>query len=162
MSTITAFIPVYNEENRISYAIESFLWCDEIIVLDKNSNDQTVDIAKSYGEKVTVIITENKSSYSTSDWEWLISKTKTEWVIRVTASDVFHPELAKIVLNKIRDKEFTFDTIYVPFNRYVLGINHSRSPWFSEVCPMIFRTNTLKINPTSVHHSLIYNNNFLL
>ena len=34
MSTITAFIPVFNEENRISYAIESFLWCDEIIVLE--------------------------------------------------------------------------------------------------------------------------------
>jgi glycosyltransferase involved in cell wall biosynthesis len=159
MSSITAFIPVFNEEIRINSTIESFLWCDKIILLDKFSSDRTVEIAKSFGSKVFVILVENENSYSSSDWEYLINETKTEWVVRVTASDIFHPELASAVLNKIRNPNFIFDTIYIPFNRYVLGLNNTKSPWFSEVCPMIFRTKTLQINPSSVHHSLLYSEN---
>lgn len=159
MSSITAFIPVFNEESRISSTIESFLWCDKIILLDKYSTDRTIEIANSFGAKVEIIFSQNNTSYSTSDWQYLIDNTKTDWVIRVTASDIFHPQLASCVLKLIHDPEFKFDTIYVPFNRFVLGINNIRSPWYAEVCPMIFRTKTLGINSLSVHHSLLYKDN---
>jgi len=62
---ISAFIPVYNEEKRITYALTSLQWCDEIILLDKSSTDSTVDLAKQY-DKVKVFQMENFSTYPTN------------------------------------------------------------------------------------------------
>ena len=153
---ISAFLPVFNEEARISSAIESILWCDEIIVLDKHSSDKTVEIAKRFGSKIKVHFMENTPYYNSNEWDYLIKETTGDWVIRFTASDLIHPELAKEIRKLISSNSISEDVIYVPFNRYVLGINNSRSPWYSEVCPMIFRKSTLSVNKLSVHESLNY------
>ena len=54
--TITVIIPAYNEEELISKTFESLKKLerkpDELIVVDSNSTDKTVKIAKSYGAKV--------------------------------------------------------------------------------------------------------------
>ena len=54
MKTIAAVLCVKNEEKRIRECLESIKWCDEIIVVDDNSSDKTVDIAKEYTDKIFV------------------------------------------------------------------------------------------------------------
>ena len=44
--TISAVILTKNEENNIVDCIESILWCDEIVIVDDNSQDRTVEIIK--------------------------------------------------------------------------------------------------------------------
>ncbi|MGD9366920.1 MAG: glycosyltransferase family 2 protein [Desulfobacteraceae bacterium] len=52
---ITASIITLNEENNIKDCIESMLTvCDEIIVVDSESNDKTVEISESLGAKVYI------------------------------------------------------------------------------------------------------------
>ena len=48
MEKISAIIPTFNEESNIAAAIESVLWCDEVIVVDSFSTDKTVEIVRSY------------------------------------------------------------------------------------------------------------------
>ena len=59
---ITAFLPVYNEEKRLKNVLECFQWCDEILLLDKGSVDDTVKIAKQY-PNVTVLTKEHTEKY---------------------------------------------------------------------------------------------------
>jgi len=50
---ISVVIITKNEEKRIAYCINSVKnWADEIIVVDDESTDRTVEIAKSLGAKV--------------------------------------------------------------------------------------------------------------
>lgn len=52
---ITGSIITLNEENNIKDCIESMLTvCDEIIVVDSESNDKTVEISRSLGAKVYI------------------------------------------------------------------------------------------------------------
>ena len=52
MERISFYIPAYNAQKTISYALDSLLRqthkIDEIIVIDDNSLDKTFDIVKKY------------------------------------------------------------------------------------------------------------------
>ncbi len=60
MSTISVIIPAYNAEKYIGEAIESALNqtrpAQEVIVVDDASTDRTVEIARSFGDRVTVLV----------------------------------------------------------------------------------------------------------
>jgi len=49
---ISAVIITYNEEKNIERCLKSVRWADEIVVLDSNSSDATVDICRLYTDKV--------------------------------------------------------------------------------------------------------------
>ncbi|HEU4678967.1 MAG TPA: glycosyltransferase, partial [Terrimicrobiaceae bacterium] len=50
--TISAIILTYNEGARLRDCLASATWCDEIIVVDGYSTDDTVEVAKEFTEKV--------------------------------------------------------------------------------------------------------------
>ncbi len=60
MSSISVIIPAYNAEKFIGEAIESALNqtrpAKEIVVVDDASTDRTVEIARSFGDRVTVLV----------------------------------------------------------------------------------------------------------
>jgi len=49
---ISAVIITKNEEENIRRCLESLKWVDEIVIVDGESDDKTVEIAKSYGAKI--------------------------------------------------------------------------------------------------------------
>ena len=49
---ISAAIFTFNEEMNLPYCLQSLKSCDDIVVIDSYSTDQTREIAKSYGAKV--------------------------------------------------------------------------------------------------------------
>jgi glycosyltransferase involved in cell wall biosynthesis len=65
MSSISVIIPAYNAEKYIGEAIESALAqtrpAQEILVVDDASADRTVEIARSYGKRIKVIVNELNS-----------------------------------------------------------------------------------------------------
>ena len=65
MSSISVIIPAYNAEKYIGEAIESALNqtrpAKEIIVVDDASTDRTAEIARSFGERVKVLVNEVNS-----------------------------------------------------------------------------------------------------
>jgi glycosyltransferase involved in cell wall biosynthesis len=51
---ITATVITLNEEHNIAAALESLSWADEIIVVDSESADRTVEIARGFTDRVFV------------------------------------------------------------------------------------------------------------
>ena len=52
MGKISAFIITLNEESKILSALESVAFCDEIIVVDSGSTDDTVMLCENFGARV--------------------------------------------------------------------------------------------------------------
>jgi len=147
---ISAFIAVYNEEKRIRFSMESIKWCDEIIVVDKSSTDNTIKICKEYGAKINII--PNSDAYDPSELNYLAQCTG-DWIIIMTASDIIDKSLAIEIRHQIETLPENVKCIMLPFRNYILGIEDKRSPWHSSHRCKIFRKGNYKI-ANDVHGAL--------
>ncbi len=49
---ISACVTTFNEERNIRRCLESLTWCDEIVIVDSYSTDNTLDICREYTDRV--------------------------------------------------------------------------------------------------------------
>jgi glycosyltransferase involved in cell wall biosynthesis len=150
---ISALLSVFNEERRIERTLNSFLWCDEVIVIDKFSTDDTLKIAKQFNEKVKIYSLKNTLELA-SEVDFALSKASFEWIILVTASDLIHPRLAFKIKSTIYSDNFDSDILHIPFRRFVLGLNSKRSPWDSPLNPLVIRKNSIYTDTSVVHGAI--------
>jgi glycosyltransferase involved in cell wall biosynthesis len=152
--SISAAMTVYNEEDRIEDTLKCATWCDEIIVVDRNSTDRTREIAKKYTDKIFIL---NNREYNPLDNEVVLSQIQSEWVLGLTASDLIHPQLAKQLRRMTDDPDFAYDVIHIPFRRYVLGLENQHSPWYTKLNPnLVFRKKVCRIREDSVHGAVYF------
>ena len=88
---ITGVVLSYNDEKVIERCIKSIRWCDEIIIIDDESTDGTIDIAKKLGAKV---FTRPLRDDFSSQWNFGLSKAINDWVLFVDSDEVVSEELA--------------------------------------------------------------------
>ncbi len=149
---ITAFVPTYNEEKRIGYTLQSLVWCDEVILVDKYSSDKTVDIAKTFSN-VKVFLQERTDGFDGAEFLVFMQNCTTEWCMVVTASDIIHPDLALKIRKLIKQENFNYDAIRVPYRPYMLGICEKYSPWYEKYSDRIVKTSNITINQQEVHYA---------
>src|SRR5260221_198125 len=95
--TITAVILTKNEEKMIANCLETLQWCDEVIVVDSGSDDNTLTILEKL--KVKVLSTNERSFAAIRNLP--LSVVKTEWVFYIDADERVTPQLSKEVLVQI-------------------------------------------------------------
>lgn len=153
MKNISIVAVVYNEEQRIESFIKSFSWSNDIIIIDKSSTDNTVDIIKEHDVKLMSL----PYSDSGDEIKHGIEIAKNEWVMTLTASDIIHYNLVKDLLNYINDKEFDYDVISLPFAIYVLGLSDpKRSPWCLTNKPLMYKKSVI-VTSNEVHKEITFN-----
>ena len=91
---ISATVITLDEERHIAAALESLAWADEIVVVDSGSSDRTVEIARSYTDRVLV-----------ADWPGYAaqknraaSEASHDWIFSLDADERVTPELARSIL----------------------------------------------------------------
>lgn len=149
---VAALLPVYNEEGRIRYVLDSLKWCEEVLLLDKRSTDHTVLIARQY-PNVRVLFMENADAYSPTDISMLYRECRYKYSMLVTASDIIHPLLSEEIRRLINEKEFDYDAIEVPYKGFFLGIYEKYSPWYEERDIKIVKTACVSVKEGSIHNS---------
>ena len=143
MKNISIFAIMYNEEERIEDFLQSFSWSDDIVLVDKSSTDNTVQLAKKYNATiVSVPYTDKVEEIANAG----IEKTKHEWVMLVTLSDIIHPKLAQKLLDTVNLPNFDYDVISMPYAIYVFGIKNSRSPWYNTRESKLAKKSVIKIS----------------
>ena len=88
-------LAVFNEENNIHYPLDSsYDITDEVIIVDGGSTDKTVEIAKSYGPKVKVIVSSNPVMFHKNKQK-AIEAAKGKWILQLDADEKLSDELKK-------------------------------------------------------------------
>lgn len=131
---ITAVILTHNEEKNLPRCLEALSWVDEIVVIDDNSDDKTVEIAKEYGIRVFVRKLDNFAAQR----NFALSKVETPWVLLVDADEVVTPELREEV--KVAIQKGKFDGFYFPRKNIIFGKWIKRSGWYPDWQLHLFRT----------------------
>ena len=90
---ITATIIVFNEEHNIAEVCESVKWADEIVIVDSNSTDKTLEIASNYTDK---IFQREFKGYKDKH-EFADSMATGDWIFWIDADERVSPELASSI-----------------------------------------------------------------
>lgn len=147
MSKISVYIIAYNESEKISAAINSVLWADEIIVADSYSQDDTATIASGLGAKVVQIEFKGFGDLRNR----AMASCTHNWIFSLDSDERCTPEARDEILAMI-DNPRAVDAYYIPRRNYFMGrwIKHTGFyPDYRQ--PQLFRKGALQFKDDPVH-----------
>ncbi len=96
---ISGLIITYNEEKNIQDVLESFDFCDEIIVVDSFSTDKTVEIAKKFPH---VKVIQNKFEDFTKQRNLALDAATNDWVLFLDGDERITPALKQEIIDELK------------------------------------------------------------
>ena len=90
LSDITPLILSYNEAPNISHILEHLKWASQIVLIDSNSDDGTIELASEFRN---VRIISRPFDDHTTQWNFGLDQIETPWVLTLDADYVCPAEL---------------------------------------------------------------------
>ena len=112
---VSAVIITLNESFNLKKSLPKLYWCNEIIVVDSGSSDDTVAVAKHFGCKVFNRSFDNYGSQK----KYAFSLAKNNWILSIDADEVLSDNLVGELKSEMRSPAFT--GYYVPINLVFMG-----------------------------------------
>lgn len=150
MEKITAIIPTFNEEVHIKAAIESVLWCDEVIVVDSFSTDKTVEIVKSFPQ---VTLLQHTFRYHADQKNWTIPQAKNPWIFLLDADERPTPELIAEMKGILKSGS-KFSGFWIFRRNHFMGKQINYSGWQSDKVIRFFKRDECKYQDKLVHEEI--------
>jgi len=112
---VSVVILTKNEERNIEECIQSVVgWADEIIVVDDESTDRTVEIAKSLGAKIFA----RKMDIEGRHRNWAYQQAKNDWILSLDADERVTEDLKKEI-EKILNPVCEYSAFTIPRRNYI-------------------------------------------
>lgn len=133
---ISASIIVRNEEENIPALCESLAWADEIVIVDSDSTDRTVELARGYTDKVF-----NRPFQGYKDkHQFADAQTSGDWIFWIDADERVTPELrAAIEALRERDESTLPDGFRIARRTSYLGRWIAHSGWYPDYQMRLYR-----------------------
>lgn len=147
---ITATIITFNEEHNIAAALESLSWADEIIVVDSESTDRTVEIARSFTDRVFV---RPWPGYSAQK-NFAAHQASNDWIFSLDADERISPELAREIEQLKQRDEPTASAFEMPRLTFYLGRWIKHSGWRPDYKRRLYNRNRARWQGDYVHETL--------
>jgi len=147
---ISAVLITKNEAMNLTDCLESLRFCQEWIVLDSQSSDDTAAIAQRFGCRVI----------NDADWQGFgIQKQRAldaatgEWVLSIDADERITPELAAEIQQAIRSN--AADGYYIARRSQFLGRWMRHGGWYPDRVLRLARRTNVRFDPTPVHEKML-------
>jgi len=126
---ISAVIITHNESDRLTGALESLKGvCDEIVVVDSFSNDDTADLARAYGARVFLRVFSDYSSQK----NYANSLAACPWILSIDADERLSPELAEEILALKNADKGVVGAYRISRKTWYLGRFITHSGWYPD------------------------------
>jgi glycosyltransferase involved in cell wall biosynthesis len=115
---VSVIIPARNEARNLPRCLQSLKNVGEVYVIDSQSEDDTSEIARSFGAKV-VQFQYHGGWPKKRQWAMDTLSFAYDWIFLVDADEALSPELAVEIQQAVRDPKF--DGYYVALQMFFLG-----------------------------------------
>ena len=140
-------IITYNEERILGKTLEAVNeLADEIIIIDSNSSDNTVEIAKSKGAKVFI-----------EDWKGFgpqknsaIGKCSGEWILLIDADEVLSEELKEKIKEIVNGKN-KYEVYDINRCSVCFGKELKYGGWSNQYATRLWKRNSVRVSDNLVH-----------
>lgn len=93
--SISVIIIAKNEADNLQLSLPKLHWCDDIVFVNDNSTDNTLEIAEQFGCK---IFNRAFDGFGTQK-QFAVSKAAHQWILNIDADEVLSDELIKEILS---------------------------------------------------------------
>ncbi len=152
MSSLSIVIITRNEEGNITRCLESVAFADEIIVIDSQSTDRTVEIAGEFGAKTFKI---DFSGYGPAKREGVKQASK-EWILNIDADEAVTPELAKEIKSIISNNNAD-DGYLIRRRTNFMGKWIYHCGWYPDYVLRLFKKKSGDFDDAKVHEKVVLN-----
>jgi len=146
---ISAIVISYNEEKVIADCLQSLFWCDEIIVIDSYSTDNTINFAKKYTDSV---FQKKWEGYSIQK-NYGMELAKNDWLLFIDSDEIVTDDLAKEISNIMTCPEYM--GYYIPRKNYLLGVQLKYSGQYPQYSVRLFNRKYGKWEDREVHEQVL-------
>lgn len=143
---ISALVLTKNEFDIITDCLKQLSFVNEIIVLDQNSSDDTVNKAKKYTDKVYIETLPFDKARNV-----LASYAEGDWILYVDADERLDKDLIEEIEKVVKKSEFS--AYYIPRKNMILGKFLRHGGWWPDYVPRLFKKDKLIKWHGRVHES---------
>ena len=130
---ISAAIITYNEEKNIKRCMDSLDFCDEIVVVDSLSSDDTCTIAKGLG----AVVINQKFLGHIAQKQLAVDNCTYEWILSLDADEEVSVELREEILMLLKSP-FEYDAYIMPRVSFHLGRWIRHGGWYPDAKIRLF------------------------
>ncbi len=146
MATITALIHTKNSASTLAKCLTSVAFVDQVIVVDMESSDQTLNIAKQHD---SIIFKHPDVGYVEPARNFGLKKVKTDWTL-ILDSDEEVPSTLAQHLKKLMAEESSADAYYLPRRNIVFNKWIQHTGWWPDFQLRFFKTGKVEW-PAQIH-----------
>jgi glycosyltransferase involved in cell wall biosynthesis len=150
MAKISACIISFNEEKKIEDCLKSLLdIADEIIVVDSNSTDSTVSIARKYTDKIIL----QKFLGFIEQKNFAVAQASHDWILSLDCDERLSPELQSAII-KIKNSLEDADAYQMSRKTFYVyrWLNYC---WYPDLKIRLFNKNTAYWGGTNPHDHIV-------
>ena len=147
---ISATVITLNEEQNIEAALGTLSWADEIIVVDSESTDRTVEIARRFTDKIFVRPWPGYSAQKT----FAAEQASYDWIFNLDADERVSDELTAELERMKRGREPNAEGFEMPRKTFYLGRWISHSGWYPDYKLRLYNRKTGRWRGDFVHESV--------
>lgn len=144
MPSISAIVIAKNEAAMLANCLDTLAWCDEVLVIDHQSSDATVEIAERFGARVVT----QAGTFADLRNEGL-KRSKTDWLLYVDADERVTPALAAEIKQTIA--QATSVAYAIGRHNILYGQVVQHGGWERDQVVRLFQRSTLREWQGEVH-----------
>jgi glycosyltransferase involved in cell wall biosynthesis len=110
MTSVSAVVITLNEEERLRACLESLAWADELIVVDAESSDKTVQVAREFTDRVWIRPWPGFAAQK----NFALEQARGDWILSVDADEEVSPELREEIESVVESRGEGADGYRVP------------------------------------------------
>jgi len=150
VNRLSVTIIAWNEEERLRACLESIAWADEIIVLDAESTDKTVQLAREFTDKIWVRPWPGFAAQK----NFALAQANGEWVLSVDADERVTPELRERICRILRSNG-PADGYSIPRKNIFWGAWVRHGGLYPDYQLRLFRRAAGRFVDSAVHESVL-------
>jgi len=148
MNKISVIVITKDEEKNISDCLKSVQWADEIVVVDSESSDRTVELAKEFTQKIYI----RKWEGYVPQKKYALSLASNEWVLSLDSDERITPELKDEILKL---SPGSFSGFKIKRKNFLIKKEISSCGWEKDYQLRLFKKDKTSLSDRLVHEKFI-------
>ncbi|GBD86233.1 glycosyl transferase family 2 [bacterium BMS3Abin03] len=148
---ISCVLITFNEEENLKKSLPAVSWCDEIVVVDSGSSDNTLEVC----EKFNCKIFHREFDGFGPQKRFAVSKAENDWILSLDADEVISEELKNEILSELNKEKINYAGFLIPRRLYFLGRKFKHGRESKDYQLRLFNRNYGNYTKDKVHEKVI-------